>query len=116
MRTNRIITGATRPAMFAGVPLIIAVLTGLGVFLILMLINVPLARAAGPRAGYLSVPVIVFVIGFFMWARRISKVDSWELLQRIKKSRQRRHVSSRHLKRWRGVSYAPSQVIDWSKK
>lgn len=116
MRTNRIITGATRPAMFAGIPLIIAVLSGLGVLLILMIINVVLARFFGPGAGYLSVPVVVFFIGFFLWARGISKVDSWELLQRIQKTRQRRAVSSRHLKRWRGVSYAPSQVVDWSKK
>lgn len=102
--------------MFLGIPLIIAVLSGLAALLVLMIINVPLARLFGPATGYLSIPVVVFFIGFFMWARQISKVDPWALLQRIQKSRQRRAVPTEHLQRWQGVSYTPSEVVDWSKK
>ncbi len=102
--------------MFLGIPLKFAVLTGLSVLLILMLINVLAVRFFGPTVGYFSVPVIVFFIGFFMWARQISKTDPWALLQRLHRQRQRFGLPKGHVQRWQGVSYAPSEVCDWSKK
>ncbi len=116
MRTSRINTGATRPAMFLGVPLVIAVVFGMGVFLSLIVINAVLVGFFGPSLGYLSIPTGIFGIGWFMWARQTSKTDPWALEQRKKKIWQRKATPASHVKRWNGVSYSPSQVIDWEGK
>jgi len=102
MKGHIIFTGCTRPATFFGVPLLVIVLGGL---LALFL--------AGTCAMFLSpwaalVVVLVFAL-FCLWARAVTNLDDWRLLQIFQRLRIRPHKGN--VLRFGGISYAPYKLF-----
>ncbi len=102
MKGHIIFTGCTRPATFLGVPLLVIVLSGLATTFL-----------AGTCAMFVSawaalVVVLVFAL-FCFWARAVTNLDDWRLLQIFQRLRIRPSTGS--LKRFGGISYAPYKLF-----
>lgn len=101
MQGYAIFTGCTRPPTFLGVPLLVIVLGGLvSLFL------------AGSCAMFLS-PWGSLIIGmsygiFCLWARAVTNLDDWRLLQIFQRLRIR--PKKGNAARWGGISYAPYKL------
>ena len=102
MKGHIIFTGCTRPATFLGVPLLVIVLGGL---LALFL--------AGSCAMFVSpwAALAVFLIFslFCFWARAVTNLDDWRLLQIFQRLRVR--PSRGNVLRFGGISYAPYKLV-----
>jgi len=101
MQGHIIFTGATRPAMFLGVPLLVIVLGGIGTLL--------LAGAFSFFGSpWISLIVIIAFGIFCIWARMVTSFDDWRLLQIFQRLRIR--PSKGNLARFGGISYAPYKL------
>ena len=102
MKGHIIHTGCTRPATFLGVPLLVITLGGL---LTLFMAGTCL-RFELPWAAL--VVALAFAI-FCFWARAVTNLDDWRLLQIFQRLRVR--PSKGNLARFGGISYAPYKLI-----
>jgi type IV secretion system protein VirB3 len=94
-----IFKGCTRPAMFAGVPMLPFLLVT-GTFLILTVWTFYLV------SGYLSLFLVTVYIPLCVTMRQVTKKDDQRLHQLLKRTQMRfRQISGRAL--WGAASYAP---------
>jgi len=102
MQGHIIFTGCTRPATFLGVPLLVIVLGGL--------LALFLAGSLGMFVSPWVALVVVFAFALFcLWARAVTNLDDWRLLQIFQRLRVR--PSTGNIKRFGGISYAPYKLL-----
>jgi len=102
MQGHIIFTGCTRPATFLGVPLVVIVLGGI----LALFIAGSFAMFVSPWAAL----AVVFTFAVFcFWARAVTSLDDWRLLQIFQKLRVRPRKGN--VNRWGGIRYAPYKLF-----
>ena len=98
MSVTRIFGGATKPAMFLGVPIL--------PFVFITLITTGVAGTFLIFVHWLLAAALAIVYGVvFFWMRAISRRDAWRLHQSLLRLRKRMGTAVSPI--WGGVTYAP---------
>lgn len=102
MKGHIIFTGCTRPPTFLGVPLLVIVLGGI----VTIFVSGTLAIFVSPWAAL----VCALAFGVFcLWARAVTILDDWRLLQIFQRERLRPMKGD--TTRFGGVAYMPYKML-----
>jgi type IV secretion system protein VirB3 len=101
MQEHWVFKGATRPALFIGVPLVPMMLLSLATMM-------PLGWLMVLRFYKTSVLLLLLFLVGYVWMRGITKQDGWRTKQELLRMRLRRQKGNTRI--WGGVSYCPLRL------